>query len=300
MTPDALQTIAGYVAFAVPATVAIANLAKALLEWLQQRHKITESQIQLSHSITTHYLDKALDPTVPLAIRHQLLRFLATPDTDGTRLSGWARAELERVGGLVEETNRAVSEAEKDLRAAKSAAELERAERKLAEAVRKQQGLLQPPTTPPVTAAAIRAGLIEEKKLNGLQMVGENLQDARFTYRELRGADFSGANLAGATLQGCDLRASTFTGANLMGTQFPMADLRGASLQNANLDRTSFSQARLEGADFTGADLTNADLRATYDESTIWPEGFDPVAAGAVHVHPQPTTEGTPAPPTGA
>lgn len=287
MTTDALQTIAGYVALAVPATVAIANVTKALLEWLQQRHKIRESQIQLSHQITTHYLDKALDPTVPLAIRHQLLRFLATPDKDGTRLSGWAKTELERVGGLVDETNRAVSEAEAALREAKSAVELERAERKLAEAVRRQQGLLQPPTTPPVTAAAIRAGLVREKKLSGLEMPGEDLHGADFVYRELRGADFSGANLAEASLQGCDLRAASFARANLTGTGFYLADLRGANFRDSTLGSTSFHQARLEGADLTGVDLSKVDLRATYDESTIWPQGFDPLPAGAVHIHPE-------------
>ncbi len=299
MTPEALQTVAGYLALAVPATVAIANIAKALLEWLQQRHKILESQIQLSHSITTHYLDKALDPTVPLAIRHQLLRFLATPDKDGKRLSGWAKSELDRVGGLVDETNRAVSEAEAGLRAAKSAIELEQAERKLAEAVRKQQGLLQPPITPPVTAAAIRAGLVEEKKLSGLQMPGADLQDVDFVYRELRGADFGGANLARARLQGCDLRAANFAGADLTGAKFPFADLRGANLRTATLESTSFSQARLEGADFTGSDLSRAEVRATYDDSTIWPEGFDPVTAGAVHVHPNAAQTGMPALTTG-
>ncbi len=287
MTPETVQAIAGYLALAVPVTVAITNIAKALLEWLQQRHKIIESQIQLSHSITTHYLDKALDPTVPLAIRHQLLRFLSTPDKDGTRLSGWAKSELERVGGLVEETNRAVSEAEAALRTANSAAELERAERKLAEAVRKQNGLLQAPTTPPVTAAAIRAGLVTEKKLSGLQMPGEDLHKADFVYRELRGADFSGSNLVGSSLQGCDLRVATLAGANLTGARINLADLRGANLRNAITQSTSFHQARLEGADLTGTDLSSADLRATYDESTIWPQGFDPIQAGAVHVHPE-------------
>ena len=49
------------------------------------------------------------------------------------------------------------------------------------------------------------------------------------------------------------------------------------------------------GAILTGADLTGADLRRAnltwaaltgthYDEHTQWPEGFDPVAAGAVLV----------------
>ncbi|WP_156885199.1 hypothetical protein [Acidihalobacter ferrooxydans] len=71
MNAETAQVIAAYVAVAVPATVAIANIAKVLLEWMQQGHKVREAQIQQSHQITTHYLDKALDPTVPLAIRHQ-------------------------------------------------------------------------------------------------------------------------------------------------------------------------------------------------------------------------------------
>lgn len=56
MSTDASQTIVGYVAAAVPATVAIANIFKVALEWLQQRHKVREAQIQQSHQITTHYL----------------------------------------------------------------------------------------------------------------------------------------------------------------------------------------------------------------------------------------------------
>ena len=116
MNAETAQVIALYVALAVPATVAIANIAKAFLEWRQQGHKVREAQIHQGHQITTHYLDKALDPTVPLAIRHQLLRFLSTPDSDGARLNSWAKSELERVGGLVEETNRAVVAAEESLR----------------------------------------------------------------------------------------------------------------------------------------------------------------------------------------
>jgi len=41
--------------------------------------------------------------------------------------------------------------------------------------------------------------------------------------------------------------------------------------------------ADLRGADLSGADLDSAILEnTTYDEETRWPEGFDPVAAGAV------------------
>jgi hypothetical protein len=257
MTPDTVQTIAAYLALAVPATVAIANFAKIAMEWLQQRHKIGEAQIQLSHQITTHYLDRALDPAVPLAIRHQLLRFLATPDVKGARLSTWARSELERVGGLVDETNRAVVVAEENLRAAQSAVELERAERKLAEAVRKQRSLLEQPTTPPVTAAAIRAGLIDEKKLNGIEMPDADLRTAQILYRELRGANFKNTDFTSASLQGCDLRAADMSGATLVDTTLYVADLRGANLSNVKMTSCDLRQARLEGADLRGAAIVD-------------------------------------------
>ncbi|TXI22808.1 MAG: pentapeptide repeat-containing protein [Nitrosomonas sp.] len=283
MTPEVIQTIAAYLAMAVPATVAISNIAKLIMEWLQQRHKIVEAQIQLSHQITTHYLDRALDPAAPLAIRHQLLRFLATPDLQGARLSTWAKAELERVGGIVDETNRAVASAEEGLRLAKNAADLERAEQKLVEAVRRQRGLLEPPTTPPVTAAALRAGLIQEKKLNRLEMPGADLTNTELVYRELRGANLKGANLSHSSLQGCDLRATDLSGALLIGTTLYTADLRGANLTNSKLRSCNLQQARLEGADLRGAEIADCDLRATYDDSTQWPDAFDPVQSGAVH-----------------
>ena len=41
--------------------------------------------------------------------------------------------------------------------------------------------------------------------------------------------------------------------------------------------------ANLEGANLEGANLTKADLsRAKANEDTVWPEGFDPVAAGVI------------------
>ena len=36
--------------------------------------------------------------------------------------------------------------------------------------------------------------------------------------------------------------------------------------------------AKLDGADLNGASL----IGAVYDSETVWPSGFDPVAAGAV------------------
>ena len=286
MDSEALKTIAGYIALATPVTVALANLAKIGIEWLKQRHSIREAQTNQAHQITTHYLDRALDPSVPLAIRHQLLRFLATPDKGGTRLSDWAESELSRIGGIVEETNRAVVAAESELQKAKSDSEVAEAERKLADAIKKQRGLLEPPITPPISAAALRAGLIAEKELSGLNMKGQNLSGARLEYVNLRGADFSAADLSMARFQGSDLRAANFSGATMDKTVFYRADVRGANFTNSKIVKADFQQARLEGANLCSATIESSDMRATYDESTTWPGNFDPGFQGAVHVNP--------------
>lgn len=286
METEAIKTIVGYIALATPATVALANLAKIGIEWLKQKHSIREAQTNQAHQITTHYLDRALDPNVPLAIRHQLLRFLATPDQQGKRLSDWAEAELSRIGGIVEETNRAVVTAEHELQQAKNAAEVASAERKLAEAVKKQRSLLEPPLTPPISAPAIRAGLVAETDLPGLNMKGQDLSGAHFVFRNLRGADFSNADLSNTWLQGCDLRAANFSGAKMEGTVLFGADVRGADFNESIIDRANFQQARLEGAELQSATIRDSDMRGTYDESTRWPNDYDPEEQGAVHVEP--------------
>jgi len=52
----------------------------------------------------------------------------------------------------------------------------------------------------------------------------------------------------------------------------------GANLEGANFAGASLTRANLEGAWLKGANLKGA--RAS--ESTTWPEGFDPVAAGVI------------------
>jgi len=53
------------------------------------------------------------------------------------------------------------------------------------------------------------------------------------------------------------------------------AELRGAFLSAANLCGADLREANLAGADLSGAH---------YDGRTVWPDGFDPRSAGAVHV----------------
>ncbi len=58
-----------------------------------------------------------------------------------------------------------------------------------------------------------------------------------------------------------------------------------AQCPNADLGDANLYGADLTSADLHGADLRGADLRlARFFANTQWPEGFDPVAAGAVLV----------------
>ena len=65
-------------------------------------------------------------------------------------------------------------------------------------------------------------------------------------------------------------------GANIFGAHLTKASLVGASLVGAVLTGAVLTGAVLTGAVLTGAVLTGAFA----GETTLWPKGFDPVAAG--------------------
>lgn len=78
------------------------------------------------------------------------------------------------------------------------------------------------------------------------------------------------------------LRDAELPQTNLSGYDLSRAVLSLANLAGANLNGADLTNANLRAADLTNADLTNAILTGTrYDSRTIWPAGFDPVAAGA-------------------
>ena len=94
------------------------------------------------------------------------------------------------------------------------------------------------------------------------------LTRAQLSNAKLTNADFRQADLYSADLEHSDLRAANLQHANLI-----LARLRGAALSGADL----------RAAALGGADLVDADIRgAFYDEDTMWPDRFDPDAAGAI------------------
>ena len=119
-----------------------------------------------------------------------------------------------------------------------------------------------------------------------LDQRGANLRDT-----DLIGADLIGASLIGADLRDADLRCAELNCADLRWSDLRWADLnradlRGADLRWAELRGADLAGADLRGANLFGADLKEADLsdadlsKAKYNKSTVFPEGFDPVAAG--------------------
>ena len=70
-------------------------------------------------------------------------------------------------------------------------------------------------------------------------------------------------------------------GAHLSRAKLSRANLERANLYGARLSKADLSKADLAGANLTRTALTWADLSGAFaDQSTRWPEGFDPVAAG--------------------
>ena len=105
-------------------------------------------------------------------------------------------------------------------------------------------------------------------------------------------ADLSKTSLVGSIIE-ADLSDAILINANFCEARYPYinlcrANLSGAKLSNvwngiANLHNANLSEAVLNDANLSRADLSGADLSgAKYNKGTKWPDGFDPIATGAI------------------
>jgi uncharacterized protein YjbI with pentapeptide repeats len=124
---------------------------------------------------------------------------------------------------------------------------------------------------------------LTDASLSGAILRGTSLGAVNLTRADLVGANLMNASLWTSTLEGADL-----TGAILYSSTFIDSDLTEAILANAYV-----SDSNVANASFAGASLKNAFLGSTenvesaffdsttaYSQWTVFPEGFDPVAAG--------------------
>lgn len=99
--------------------------------------------------------------------------------------------------------------------------------------------------------------------LSGAWWPGVKARGVDFWKADLSSAGMRNADLAQAVLVEACLDRSVLAGANLKGARLDRASLIGTDLRNANLEGTTFAGAR-------------------YDDSTKFPEGFDPAGCGLV------------------
>jgi uncharacterized protein YjbI with pentapeptide repeats len=131
--------------------------------------------------------------------------------------------------------------------------------------------------------AHLGAADLEGASLRSAGLLLANLNDTVLWGANLEGARLYGANLEGAALKGANLKNAGLTGANLKDAGLHGAVLSGADLTGGSLEGAGLEGANLEGANLQGANLRGAVLlNALYDEATIWPDGFDVTAHGAV------------------
>lgn len=145
--------------------------------------------------------------------------------------------------------------------------------------------------------ASLSGARLEGASLSGADLEGANLSGANLQEAKLDYANLEGANLEGANLKGADLFGTILAGANLRG-----ADLEGAYLFDAspecteeciNLRAFHHHQEELDLAYQHTSDIIYGTILsgATYDETTLFPDGFDPTTHGLVFLTsvPEPT-----------
>lgn len=126
---------------------------------------------------------------------------------------------------------------------------------------------------------------LRDANLSDADLGGANLSRANLTMASLYRASLSGANLSGASLNEARLNDAGLGSADLRGADLTMANLGGARLGWADLTGANLREANLRGADLGGAKLGGANLKGAFcNDWTVWPQGFDPIAAGAVKV----------------
>lgn len=142
------------------------------------------------------------------------------------------------------------------------------------------------------SGATLHGTAFVRAEMRGALLIGAKAGGARMRKAQLYDAVLDGANLEGGDLRGADLRRAWMNDCESL----EKADLRGANLLETRMVDGSFDGVDLDGATLDGAYLIGADLSgalnlnkatltgARYDRYVLWPEGFNPAAAGARYI----------------
>jgi hypothetical protein len=129
--------------------------------------------------------------------------------------------------------------------------------------------------------ANLSEAFLDTATLAGARLSGANLTKAVMFFAVLEGADLSGSALVEARLYGATLNGADLSDANLTAAAFFQADLTSANLSGSGLKNADFSfTPSLDGAVFSA--------ETTYNQWTMFPDGFDAAARGLTQVLSQP------------
>ncbi|MFT5698050.1 MAG: hypothetical protein ACI8ZB_000904 [Desulforhopalus sp.] len=101
----------------------------------------------------------------------------------------------------------------------------------------------------------VRTPIIEKSEIDQAKLI--NLEQLLKT-KKCYGCDLSGLDIAGENLEDADLEKANLSGSNLEKADLEGANLKGAILVGANLTKANLKNADLYKANLTGADLTGA------------------------------------------
>jgi Pentapeptide repeats (8 copies) len=139
-----------------------------------------------------------------------------------------------------------------------------------------------------LSRVALQRASLRQARLAGADLHYSDLSAADLSGADLQLADLTGIRLAAAVLISANLHQADLRTAILWHVRLDDADLRGTDLAGADLSGAHLPRARLEQADLRGADLSGTDLSSVHldaavaDPTTVWPQGFDPSAAGVI------------------
>ncbi len=180
-----------------------------------------------------------------------------------------------------------------------------------------------------MTDAVLTDAVLERSRLDSVDLDDAILQSANMAGAILHGTTLRSADLSGADLRRADLRGVDMTDANLLEAQlggavydadtvFPAGftvdgvgmyflgprahlariDLRGFEFRGQDLTQADLFHANLVDSDLRGATLAGANMagarlrRALYDDSAVFPVGYDVATTGAYAVVPGATIVG--------
>ena len=133
--------------------------------------------------------------------------------------------------------------------------------------------------------------------LNFATLNKANLQNAILAFTTCRKTNFSNANLQNADFSNASLPNTKFINANLSYANLSNSVSQTANYSGANLSNANLQYAKFYGANFSGANLENVDLSTVrligseYDDSTKFPEGFDPNSKEMINLAKELSTE---------